>query len=364
MSESRVTARQFFSLLYLSLLSSIFMYISSAQIYISKTEALLRPLIFIVISIIAMLPSFFIYKRFKMSEKTGENTEFKKTAFFKVVAGLYAVVYLIGIIRSVARFDLFASSELFPGSDMTFFIIALIAVCALLSLLGLGALSRAGGIFIFIVIFATGFVMLSLWQELDFLNFTPLFENGVLKFLWDGLLFGIQASEIGTIILFIPEIKGNISKGFIWWAILSSLTFIAVLFFVIGTLGVFADTQLFPTYTAVTLAKFGLLERMDALETAIWILCVVEKISFYFLVVTKCIRVVLPQIPKTIICGIVAIIVSAVVVFISGDLEKFGFVSFEPLVIGMYVIPVILLPIAIIIYLKRMKFREKSIENN
>lgn len=362
MTQARVSAPQFFSLLYLSVISSIFMYISSPEITISETDSLLRPLIFIVVSIIAGIPLFLIYNRIKNTDDL--LTTLKESKFFKVIAAIYGVVYLIGIIRTAARFDLFASSELFPGTEMTLFIIALIVICALLSLLGLGALSRAGVIFVVIVAGATGFVMLSLLEEVDLLNFTPMFEKGALNFIWDSVLFAVQATEIGAIALVLPEIKGNVRKNYVLWSVFSGLSFIVVLFFVVGTLGVFADTQLFPTYTAVTLAKFGLLERMDALETAIWILCVVEKIAFYFLVITKSFKIVFKKVSKRVICVASAVLVSIVLAFISSNLERFSFISYTPVVLAMYIVPVIVLPVAVIIYLKKVKPGEKNIETN
>lgn len=362
MTQTRVSAPQFFSLLYLSVLSSIFMYISSPEITVSETDSLLRPLIFIVISIIAGIPTFLIYKEINKSESL--KTTLTESKLFKVVAAFYGVVYFIGIIRTAARFDLFASSELFPGTEMTLFIIALIVVCALISLLGLGALSRAGVIFVVIVVGATGFVMLSLLEEVDLLNFTPLFREGGLNFIWDSVLFGVQASEIGAIALVLPEIKGNVTKNYILWSVFSGLSFIVVLFFVVGTLGVFADTQLFPTYTAVTLAKFGLLERMDALETAIWILCVVEKIAFYFLVISKSFKIVFKKVSKRLICIVSAVLVSIVLAFISSNLERFSFISYTPVVLAMYIVPVIVLPLATVIYLKKVKPCEKNSETD
>lgn len=362
MTESHVSAPQFFSLLYLSVLSSIFMYVSSPEITISQTESLLRPLVFAVLSIVAGIPVFYLHTQISKDENFKERL--CRSRFLKVAAGVYGAVYSVGIVRTAARFDLFASSELFPGTEMTFFIIILITVCALLSTLGLGALSRAGTVFTVIVVVATGFVMISLSNEIDYLNFTPLFQDGILSFFGDSLLFVLQATEIGAIALFLPEIKGNIKKSYILWAVLSGLTFVAVLFFVVGTLGTFADTQLFPTYTAVTLAKFGLLERIDALETAVWILCVVEKISFFFLVVVRSIKIIVPKAPRNIICGAVTVIIGAVLWFVSGNLERFSLISYTPVVVGMYVVPVILLPIAVSVYLKRVKMREKNTESD
>lgn len=359
MTKTTVSAPQFFSLIYLSVLSSAFMYISSSKVEIAQTEALLRPLVFTAVSIIAAIPSYFVYKKYNQGLL---QRDVFNTKLMKAVSAVYAVAYFIGALRVAARFDLFASSELFPGTDMTWFMIALVVICAMLSTLGLGALARASSIFVFIVVCATGFVMLSLLGEIDILNFSPLFEGGVLKFFGDSLVFAVQATEIGAIILFLPEIKGNLTKHYIWWSVLSGLSFVFILFFVIGSLGAFADTTLFPTYTAVTLAEFGLLERMDALETAIWILCVVEKLSFYILIIMKSIGRIFPKVPKKAVITVIAVAVSGVIMFVSGNLEKFEFISYMPLVAGVYIVAVILLPVLIIISERRVNAREKNVE--
>ena len=363
MTKSRVSAPQFFSVLYLSMLSSIFMYISSSDISIAQTDSLLRPVVFIAVSIITAIPTYLVLKAFKENINSDLRADVKRL-FFKTIAGIYAIVYFVAILRALARFDLFASSELFPGTDMTVFLVALVIVCGLLSVLGLGALSRASVIFTAIVVGATGFVMLSLWKDVDLLNFTPLLEQGLGSFFYDSVYFSLQGAEIGIIMLFLPEIKGKITKAYILWSILSGITFIFILFFTVGTLGVFADTQLFPTYTAVTLAEFGLLERMDALETAIWVLCIVEKVSLYFLGVTNCLNFILPRVSRKLITGVCIVATSVLLSFISANLKRFNFMSYTPLVVALYVVPVLLLPVAIIIYLKKVKPYEKNIPNN
>ena len=361
MTKSRVSPPQFFCVLYLSVLSSVFMYISSGDIAIASTDSLLRPIAFVLISIIVAVPMLLLFKEVKSKVSSGLSVN-RKRPFFRMVAFIYVAVYFVAILRALARFDLFASSELFPGADMTFFIIGLVIVCAMLSLLGLGALSRAAVIFTAIVVCATAFVMLSLRKDVDLLNFTPIMENGFEKLLGDAIYFALQGAEIGVILLFLPQIKGGLVKSYLLWAILSGVTFIFILFFTVGTLGAFADTQLFPTYTAVTLAELGLLERMDALETAIWILCIVEKVSLYFLGVVSCIEFILPKVSVRVICGGCAVAVSGLLVFISGNLERFYFMSYKPLVVLLYLVPVVILPVALIIYFKKVKPYEKDVE--
>jgi hypothetical protein len=133
---------------------------------------------------------------------------------------------------------------------------------------------------------------------------------------------------------------------------------------VIGSLGAFADTQLFPTYSSVTLADFGMLERIDALETSIWIFCVVEKISFYILIVTRAVRYVFEDLPLKYIRLAVCIALSCVLIFVSGNIKRFGFVSNVGLVLGMYILISVLMPVLIYIYIKKVKPYEKISENS
>ncbi len=359
MTKSSVTAPQFFALLYLSMLGSMFMYISSPEITIATAESLLRPVAFAIVSIVFAIPIYFLCTKGNLKENLQSK---KKSKIYKAVAIFYGVVYFIDALMTVGRFDLFASSELFPGTEMTYFLIGLVTVCVALSFCGIGALGRASTIFTLVVVSATLFAAFTLSKEVDFLNFTPLFEKGVGKFITDSLTFSVQASEIGAIVIFFPEIKGNIKKNYILWSVLSALSFSFVLFFVVATLGAFADTQLFPTYTAVSLAQFGLFERLDALETAIWILCVVTKLTLYISAIVKCLCFAFSKLSEKITAVSVGVVITVFLIFISGNIMNFGFISFTPLVVGIYIVPVIALPSILLIYnlIKRRKNNEKT----
>lgn len=357
MAKDKVTANQFFMLLYLSLLSTVFMYLSSPHIKLAQTDTLLRPLVFIAISLVVGVPSFFILKRHKELRQNRQYIE--KSMFLKITAVLYACAYFVSILKTISRFDLFASSELFPNADMFVFLMLIIIVCAVLSFTGLGALARSSVVFLVLVGLSTAVVMLSLHGEVDLFNFTPLFSNGIYAFFEEGLLFAMQATEIGAIAFFIPEITGNVKKSFISWSVLSGVSFSLIFFFVIGSLGSFADTQLFPTYTAVSLASFGLLERIDALETAIWIICVVEKTALYFLIVSKALKYAFSGVSQKLFALVTAVGVALFTGIASYNIERFAFLSDDRLTIALFLTVAVLLPTAVAIYIRKVKPREK-----
>ncbi len=361
MVKNKISSKSFFALLYLSLLSSIFMYLSSSQVTMSNTDSVLRPLAFIVFALIFAIPIFLIIKK---QQKNPVNNP-PKTKPLKTIAFFYGIIYFIAALRTVARFDLFASCELFSGSDMTFFMVFIVTVCGFLSLLGISSLCRAATVFSFVVISATAFVMISLIGQVDLLNLTPLLRNGVYKFSEECFLFTVQASEIGTIILFLPQIKGDVKKDFVRWIILSGISFSVIMFFVVASMGAFCDTQLFPTYTAVTLGNFGLLERLDALETAIWILCVVEKIAFYILIVVKSFKFTFEKVNGKLITSMVCTGIILIIFLISKDVEKFFIVSSQPIINVVFFTAVVVLPAALLILKGKGSLNEtKSNESN
>jgi hypothetical protein len=138
--------------------------------------------------------------------------------------------------------------------------------------------------------------------------------------------------------------------------------FSLVFFFVVGSLGAFGDTQLFPTYTAVTLASFGLLERIDALETSIWIICVVQKLSFYIFIITKCLNYTFPKISKKVITLGISVVLCIVTGLLSANIERFEYLSSNVITIIIFVTLTIILPVSVCFNLKAVQ-REKIKED-
>ncbi|MGN0526031.1 MAG: GerAB/ArcD/ProY family transporter [Acutalibacteraceae bacterium] len=360
MIKDKCTSSQFFSVLYLTMLNTVFMYVSSPQITISSTDTLLRSVVFVIVSFIVILPTYAFCKVYK---KSGLNIENDKSPVLKAVSIFYAVVYFIDGLLTLSRFDFFANSELFSNSNIRIFTIIFVISCCLLALNGLGGLSRASVLFSFVVICATVFMGITLIDKVDLVNFSPLFENGITDFFRDSLFFSLRASEIGAILIFLPEIKGNIKKSYIVWTLLSAVTYVFIMFFVIGSLGSFADMVLFPTFASVTLARFSLFERLDAIETAIWILCAVTKLTFFINIILKTVGYTFPKIKKGIISTVVGILMSVYVLFLSGNIERFEILSNTALTVALYIVPIIVLPCVLLIYIlsKRRNSNEKTV---
>ena len=90
----------------------------------------------------------------------------------------------------------------------------------------------------------------------------------------------------------------------------------------------------------------------------------VEKISFYILIVTRGVKYTFDKLSAKYINIGVCVILSCILVFISGNVKRFEFMSDVRLVVCMYAVAVLLLPVTILIYLKRLKPYEKVSEDD
>ena len=361
MANERVTAVQYYSVLYLTMLSGILMYIATEESTVNGLNALLRPFVFFIINAVACIPVILL-----CSKCGGENLltalEKRSRGLSVAVAAVYFAVFVFVTVKLAVRFDLFASSEMFPEKDMLILSVIMVIVCAVLGGFGFGGFARGAYVIAIIVTVSVLSVQFSLFKEIDFLNFTPLFENGAADFLSRSAKTTLLAVECGTLPLFFGSVGGNVKKGFYIWLGISSVVFLLVSFTVIGTLGIFTDTRLFPSYATVSLAKFGLFERVDSVETAVWISCVVVKITYYINAASRCVMHIFKNVPKRTASAFIGGGAAVLLALISSDILKHKVFAVAVQNFAVYVIPVVILPVISLIILKFKKV--KPDENN
>ncbi len=361
MKTERVTAVQYYSVLYLTMLSGILMYIATEDSIVNGLNALLRPLVFFVVNLAACIPIRFLY-----SKCGGENLfdalEKRSRKLSVAVAAAYFIIFVFVAAKISVRFDLFASSEMFPEKNMLLLSVIMVVICAVLACIGFGGLARGAFLIAVIVSISVVSVQLSLLNEIDFLNFTPLFENGVADFTVRSVKTSLLAVECGTLPLFFGNVSGNMKKGFYVWLVGSCLVFLLVSFTVIGTLGAFTDSRLFPSYSTVSIAKFGLFERVDSVETAVWISCVVIKITYYIIASSRCLTHIFKKLPFRLAAALIGAFAAIMLAVISSGITRHRIFAVSVQNFAVYVIPVIILPAVSLLILKFKKVKRD--ENN
>ena len=109
------------------------------------------------------------------------------------------------------------------------------------------------------------FFITALLFKLDPLNYTPLLYDGTDK-MWIGVeqMIG-RSSCIVFLGMLLPFTRGKVKKGFFTWLFSTNITMIILILVIVGALGDFIRTQIYPIYAAASVAELGIFKRVDAL---------------------------------------------------------------------------------------------------
>jgi len=343
MTQSKVTTGQFYSLLYICSVVAAFMFVSTTVIDLGATDAILFPTVFGILSLITIIPTFIFNKKSEGISVLIATRERSK-AFSYFIAVCYAVLVFVLLLRTLARLDLFVSSEVFPENTMTLLIVSIVIVSTGLSLLDIGALSRASTIFLILVTFSVSVVVTSAFSNIESINFVPLFMNGEAEFFKQALAYSVFFPESACLILFLSNIKGNIRKGYFIYILFLVLSLTIVSFTVVGALGEFCNTQLFPAFAISSVGEYRVLERFESIQSSVWTVCIVAKTTLQIMIISNCIRHIFPKIKWWTPNALVGVIAIGFIIYISNGVTRFSFMSSEFQVMLTYILLVVVLP--------------------
>ena len=356
--QTKVTTFQFYSLLYICSVVAAFMFVSTTLIDLGKTDAVFFPTVFGVLSLITIIPTFAFN-----SKSNGESvlvaTRKKNKLFSNLLALSYIVLVFILLLRTLARLDLFVSSEIFPENTMTFLIVSIVIVSVVLSLLDIGALSRAATIFLIMVILSVSVVVISALNNIETVNIVPLFMNGETEFIKQAVSYSVFFPESACLILFLSNIKGNIKKGYFIYILLLVLSLTIVSFTVVGALGEFSNTQLFPAFAISSVGEFRVLERFESIQSSVWTVCIVAKTTLQIIIISNCMRHLFPKIKWWTPNAITGIVATSFIIYISKGVTRFSFMSSQIWVTVTYILLVVALPVISLLVIIKKKRGEK-----
>lgn len=357
----KITSFQFFTILFLSRVFAMVTYITSLRTQLSTTDEVIATVLMGVFLLITAIPTAVFLKKDNESSIIMRASVVSKT-FAKVLCVIYFIDYLyFGIITSV-RFGIFTGSVMFPDTNVTFFVIIMIAASAYIAFKGIESMGRSAVIILIPVLFAIIFVFSTQIKDFDFLNFTSPFTDEISDIISSGLYTASRTGELAFVTLLTPYVKNQKGRHVYYWIFAIIGIVIITELMISGILGGFGSTQLFNMYSMSVLAEFGFIERMDAIITCMWLLCAGVKIS---------ITIFLCETLLTALFGkrrqIIYIAVSAVIIFIgtiplSNDIISFASLIRSPLAIIFYITNVCLIPVAVMIgeKIKRRSELEKA----
>ncbi len=279
----KITPVQLFSVLFLSRLFASMTYISGLDRDLLPGETVAAML---VSCVFIMLCGACVGVFLKNDSSTGilMRTKSLSKSFFIFTDIFYLVFFTAYCALASARFNLFVNSIVFPDSDMSVLILPVIAGCALIAYNGIESVSRSSVLFLFTVVFSMIFVFVTASSKFDILNFRGIRPGSAAEIFQTGFLSASRTAELASVPILTSFVNGRPSKAMFGWTAAVSLSLVLISSMISGVLGGFGYEQIFPMYSLTVLAEFGILERLDAVITAVWVLCFISKMSYFLFV--------------------------------------------------------------------------------
>ncbi len=241
-----------------------------------------RPLLafsFFLFGMLASLPLFYLRK--DRPRSLLDVTDGFSKRFTKICCVLFSGYLLWSAAFGEARFTLLTGTVLLRGVNNVWPVMLLTLTAGIVALKGLEAIGRASGVIAVLLISTVIFVLISTANRFDVTNLEAPLKDGPGMFAVNGFHAAARTPELFVPLLLGESLSGNIRKGIPFFLIFFGVTAGVVFLFISGVLGAYGEGQILPLYTLTTLAKSGVLERLDNVLSGLWVLCAVLRSAFF-----------------------------------------------------------------------------------
>lgn len=294
MENTRISTPQLTCLLMISSVTLILTCNASFLGGNNMEDNLLSCILAFLCNLLLLLPTLLLMRR-----KTSSNTLLQAEQAGKWLLYPTAVFYVLYLIvmdwMYLSTFQFFLSNTFHPSVPPWIFTLMLIVAAVYASYKGLEALGRSS-VLLFLLIFL-GILLIGslLIPDLESENSRPLLLNGPGQMLYGTIFFLLTGSGIVPFGLLFPMVKGKRTLGVILWNAITFAITAFLLIQIVGALGAFANLQLFPFYSAATMASLGPFQRLDSVFLSIWIVGIFIKMALDFYGISLCIRQIIGQ---------------------------------------------------------------------
>lgn len=278
--KGKISTFQFFSILFVCRMIAFFTFIITDRSEFSPENRSMLFLPYIVLGLLASVPALIIIGK-KENGTVFDLTNRLSPKVTKLVSVIFAAAALWSAAVSITRFDLFMSTVMYPETELFAFILLMLAAAILIAHSGLETAGRMSVIIISTIGVSLAFVVITTVNHFKYTNLSPPLLNGVLPLIKSGFSSVTRTSELAALLVFAPKVNGSIKKGVAVWLLLLGIIISALFTLILGVTGEYGERQMFQLYALTVLSKIGVIERLDALICAIWVLCSLTRLAFY-----------------------------------------------------------------------------------
>lgn len=347
-TKANITPFQFYTLLFLSRIFSLVAYIANMRAQLSSSETLVGSLLMGIFLLLTSLPTLWLMKK-DANSSVLTRASCLSAVYEKIICLIYLADFFFYGIMTATRFELFASSVMFPETDMSFVVLTLLAASAYAGYKGIEALGRSAVIFLLPVLLVFVFVFCSLLGDFDFLNFTPFTTKNLAETVDSGLYTCAQTHELIAVGILLPFVKEQKRKSLpVWILLITGIIFLTNLMLA-GILGSFSTTQLFGMYSLSVLAEFGFVERMDSIITCVWMICALVKLAYIFFLCDYLLSSLFGKEKKVLYLLLSVAVIFAGMLALSRSIFNFSQIVTSPVSMILYLVSAVGVPLSVVL---------------
>lgn len=240
------------------------------------------------LNFVLIIPLWLLYRR-RPALNVLDSSYFLFGKIGTVICMIYAVYFVVVNWYYLSFFQLYIGNVMNPNTPVWIVAAAVLVVSCYGAFKGVEAIARASGVILVIICAGIIFIIVTLFSEINPLNYEPLLYRGPRQAVTGVMLFLARSTGFASLAVMLPKTKGRKKLGFVLWNV-GVYVFITVLLLVIvGAAGDYLKNQLFPVYAASALAEAGPFQRLDAIYLGIWMMGLFVKIAFDLFLISVCI---------------------------------------------------------------------------
>lgn len=284
-TKGRIGVTEFVSLLFVCRAMTLFTFLLPENTGLRQGDRPFLAFPYFLFGLLAALPTFIL-------RKNGPRTLLDVTdclsgTLTKICSVLFSGYALWVAALGEARFTLLTGTVLLRGTSNFWPVLLLTLTAGIVVLKGMEAIGRTAGVIAAVLIAAIVFVLCSTADRFDITNLEIPLRDGFISFALNGFRAVARTPEFFILLLIGDSVSENMKRGIPIFLTFFGITAGIVFLFITGVLGQYGELQILPLYTLTSLAKSGVLERLDTLLCGLWVLCAVLRSAIFLWVAMK-----------------------------------------------------------------------------
>lgn len=312
-----ISAAQLFSTLFIGRL--IIILTTNAQLAGGGNfiDNVFSSLLAMALNFILIIPIYLLHRR-RPTLNIIDDSYFLFGKFGMIISLFYGIYFIAVNWYYLSFFQLFIENVIDPQTPVWLISVAVLVVACYGAYKGVEAIVRVSGFILIAISAGLIFIITTLSFQIDPINYEPAFYEGNRQMIMGMVLYLARSTGFAMIALLLPITKGKKKLGFSIWNISVYLAMAIILLVMVGAVGDYLKTQLFPVYAATSMAEAGPFQRLDAVYLGMWMMGLFIKIALDLFLVSLCIT---KSFGNT--AGKISIIVGAILIAIISQMTTF-----------------------------------------